>query len=94
MPADLPCQDAVVEDVVALLRRRSAVGQAKYGCDLTGLSLRAALQHLLEEQLDAANYTMAAIRRLDATQVQHHQLGSRDGWGYDPLGCGGWGDKG
>lgn len=23
---DIPCQDAVVEDVVALLRRRSAVG--------------------------------------------------------------------
>ncbi len=90
MPADIPCQDAVVEDVVALLRRRSAVGQAKYGCDLTGLSLRAALQHLLEEQLDAANYTMAAIRRLDAGVA----VSTRDAWGYQPHVGDGWGDKG
>lgn len=91
MPADIPCQDAVVEDVVALLRRRSAVGQAKYGCDLTGLSLRAALQHLLEEQLDAANYTMAAIRRLDAGE----RLATRDTWDPAPLGrSSGWAECG
>lgn len=87
MPADIPCQDQVVEDVVALLRRRSAVGQAKYGCDLTGLSLRAALQHLLEEQLDAANYTMAAIRRLDAGE----RLATRDTWDDAPSGWAGRG---
>lgn len=91
MPADLPCRDAIVEDVVALLRRRSAVGQAKYGCDLTGLSLRAALQHLLEEQLDAANYTMAAIRRLDAGVA----VSTRDGWDGAPLGrSSGWSECG
>lgn len=90
MPADIPCADQVVEDVVALLRRRSAVGQAKYGCDLTGLSLRTALQHLLEEQLDAANYTMAAIRKLDAGVA----VSTRDTWGYQPHVGDGWGDKG
>ena len=87
MPADIPCQDAVVEDVVALLRRRSAVGQAKYGCDLTGLSLRAALQHRLEELLDDANYTMAAIRRLDAGE----RLATRDAWDNEPSGWAGRG---
>ena len=88
---DIPCQDAVVEDVVALLRRRSAVGQAKYGCDLTGLSLRAALQHRLEELLDDANYTMAAIRRLDAGE----RLATRDAWDDAPLGrSSGWAECG
>lgn len=91
MPADLPCRDAIVEDVVALLRRRSAVGQAKYGCDLTGLSLRAALQHRLEELLDDANYTMAAIRRLDAGE----RLATRDAWDDAPLGrSSGWAECG
>ena len=87
MPADLPCRDAIDEDVVALLRRRSAVGQAKYGCDLTGLSLRAALQHRLEELLDDANYTMAAIRRLDAGE----RLAARDAWDNEPSGWAGRG---
>ena len=87
MPADLPCRDAIVEDVVALLRRRSAVGQAKYGCDLTGLSLRAALHHRLEELLDDANYTMAAIRRLDAGE----RLATRDAWDNEPSGWAGRG---
>ena len=87
MPADIPCADQVVEDVVALLRRRSAVGQAKYGCDLTGLSLRAALQHRLEELLDDANYTMAAIRRLDAGE----RLATRDAWDNEPSGWAGRG---
>lgn len=90
MPADIPAADPIVEDVVALLRRRSAVGQAKYGTTLEGLSLRAALQHLLEEQLDAANYTMTAIRRLDAGE----RLATRDTWGYQPHVGDGWGDKG
>lgn len=91
MPADIPCQDAVVEDVVALLRRRSAVGLAKYGATLEGLSLRAALQHLLEEQLDAANYTMTAIRRLDAGVA----VSTRDGWDDAPLGrSSGWAECG
>ena len=87
MPADIPCADAVVEDVVALLRRRSAVGLAKYGCDLTGLSLRAALQHRLEELLDDANYTMAAIRRLDAGVA----VSTRDAWDDAPSGWAGRG---
>ena len=87
MPADIDCQDAVVEDVVALLRRRSAVGQVKYGTTLEGLSLRAALQHLLEEQLDAANYTMTAIRRLDAGE----RLATRDTWDGAPSGWAGRG---
>ena len=87
MPADLPCRDAIVEDVVALLRRRSAVGLAKYGTTLDSLSLRAALHHLLEEQLDAANYTMAAIRRLDAGE----RLATRDAWDNEPSGWAGRG---
>lgn len=94
MPADIDCRDPVVVQVRADLLRRSELGIAKYGCTLEGLSLRQALQHAYEETLDRANYLCAAIRRLDATQVQHHQISSRDGWGYDPLGCGGWGDKG
>lgn len=87
MPADLPCRDAIVEDVVALLRRRSAVGLAKYGATLEGLSLRAALQHRLEELLDDANYTMAAIRKLDAGE----RLATRDIWDGAPSGWAGRG---
>lgn len=88
---DIPAADPVVEDVVALLRRRSAVGQAKYGATLEVLSLRAALQHRLEELLDDANYTMAAIRRLDAGE----RLATRDTWDPAPLGrSSGWAECG
>ena len=88
---DIPARDPIVEDVVALLRRRSALGQAKYSTTLDSLSLRAALQHRLEELLDDANYTMAAIRRLDAGVA----VSTRDAWGDAPLGrSSGWSECG
>ena len=49
------------------LLQRSIVGLAKYGVttDNNPLTLRAWLQHALEEALDMANYLQAAITKLD-----------------------------
>ena len=46
---------------------RQALGTAKYGTTVENnpLSLRQWLQHLYEEQLDAAVYTRRAIEELD-----------------------------
>lgn len=53
-----PCQDPVVEAVVAKLRQRSTIGLGKYGTTLarTDLERRQWLRHALEEALDLANY--------------------------------------
>ena len=85
---DIPAADPVVEDVVALLRRRSAVGQAKYGTSLarTDLSQRDWLQHMIEELADALNYAMALRRMMDA-----HHLATRDTWDNEPSGWAGRG---
>ena len=53
--------------VAQMLAKRQAVGMAKYGCSVRDnpLVLRQWLQHLLEEQLDAAVYTMRCIEEID-----------------------------
>jgi len=50
-----------------MIAERQAKGIAKYGTTLecNPLSLREWLQHLLEEQLDAAAYTLRAIEEID-----------------------------
>lgn len=59
--------DSNVEKNREMLLQRSIVGLAKYGVttDNNPLSLRAWLQHALEEALDMANYLQAAINELD-----------------------------
>ena len=56
-----------VEKNREMLLQRSIVGLAKYGVttDNNPLTLRAWLQHALEEALDMANYLQAAISKLD-----------------------------
>lgn len=58
MHENTPCLDPIVEDVVAMLRRRSMAGKAKYGVTLheSQQSFDEFLVHLQEELLDAANY--------------------------------------
>ena len=61
-----------VEDKVCeLIQSRAAVGLKKYGVSLerTDLTRRQWLWHLLEEQLDSANYTMRLIMMEDE-QIQ------------------------
>jgi len=59
--------DSNVEKNREMLLQRSIVGLAKYGVttDNNPLTLRAWLQHALEEALDMANYLQAAITKLD-----------------------------
>jgi hypothetical protein len=59
-----------------MIAERQAKGIAKYGTTLEGnpLSLREWLQHLLEEQLDAAAYTLRAIEEIDGKNA------ANDGW--------------
>ena len=59
--------DSNVEKNREMLLQRSIVRLAKYGVttDNNPLSLRAWLQHALEEALDMANYLQAAISKLD-----------------------------
>ncbi len=63
-----PSPDPVIEQLVAELRRRSAVGLKKYGAPLSreDLSLKDWLQHALEETLDNAGYLQAAINSLES----------------------------
>jgi hypothetical protein len=62
--------DPIVEAVRADLRRRSEVGIQKYGTTLAGnpIDLRAWLEHLLEELLDASCYVKRAIVEMDRTK--------------------------
>jgi len=62
-----PSPDPVIEQLVAELRRRSAVGLKKYGAPLSreDLSLKDWLQHALEETLDKAGYLQCAINKLE-----------------------------
>ena len=58
--------DPIVESVRALLLKRSQLGIAKYGCDMTRTDLELIdwHQHRLEELLDAAVYTMRIIQQM------------------------------
>lgn len=62
----LPAPDAIVETNVAILRSRSRVGLQKYGVNLErkDLDLGAWLNHLHEELLDAANYTLRSMHEV------------------------------
>lgn len=64
---DGPAPDAVVEANRRALLQRSQVGVKKYGVTLAESkeSMRARLQHALEETLDLANYLQWAIQKLD-----------------------------
>jgi len=65
--------DSNVEKNREMLLQRSIVGLAKYGVttDNNPLSLRAWLQHALEEALDMANYLQTAISKLDEEGANH-----------------------
>lgn len=85
---DTPCDDPIVESVVAMLRARSRTGVAKYGTTLAASQegLHAFLQHLKEELADAANY-VAKIEALsvaaDPTDSWHIDLSPEalpEGW--------------
>ena len=54
--------------VIEMIRERQQLGIKKYGTTVARnpLELRQWLQHLLEEQLDAAIYTMRSIQELDS----------------------------
>lgn len=68
--------DPVVETNRKLLLDRSRTGIEKYRTTLadSGLTHRQLLQHLLEELLDAANYTQAILSGLHARKVLVHRL--------------------
>ena len=65
---DIESKDPVIEQLVAELRRRSAVGLKKYGVPLSreDLTLKDWLKHALEETLDEAEYLQAAINSLES----------------------------
>lgn len=67
---DIESKDPVIEQLVAELRRRSAVGLQKYGEPLSrdDLKLIDWLRHALEETLDKAGYLQAAINSLESGQ--------------------------
>ena len=69
--------DSNVEKNREMLLQRSIVGLAKYGVttDNNPLSLRAWLQHALEEALDMANYLQAAISKLDEEEGKANDNG-------------------
>lgn len=71
--------DAIVEANVALLRSRSRVGLQKYGVNLerTDLDLGAWLNHLHEELLDAANYTLRSMHELHHNENKFRQACER-----------------
>lgn len=81
-----PCPDPVVERVVARLRSRSAVGVRKYNSTLASSSLSnlAFLRHLLEELLDAANYTQTLIDREGDPAVPSDAPAPTPKTGYPP----------
>lgn len=67
-----PCDDAIVEANVALLRERSRVGVDKYGVTLAGAGLTPAQlrRHALEEALDLANYLQAHDSEVERLQIE------------------------
>ena len=69
----------VIEKNCIELIQREQVGTKKYGVTLTDAKLTHAqvLQHLLEEQLDAANYTRKALMTIEATKLDYDDLRNR-----------------
>lgn len=63
--------DTVVDAVVAEFKRRSQVGQAKYGTtlDRTDLTTTQWLQHTQEELMDAVLYIERLKRSLQSTHL-------------------------
>ena len=70
-PNNAPSPDPVIEQLVAELRSRSAVGLQKYGKPLSrdDFGLKDWLRHALEETLDNAGYLQAAIDSLESDQL-------------------------
>ncbi len=66
----------VIEKNCIELIQRERVGIAKYGVSLTDAKLthEQVLQHLLEEQLDAANYTRKALMTASTAHVDYAML--------------------
>ena len=66
---DIESKDPVIEQLVAELRRRSAVGLKNTAFLSVGdLALKDWLRHALEETLDNAGYLQAAINSLESGQ--------------------------
>lgn len=70
----------VIQSNIDLLTSREQVGTVKYGVTLdnAGLSIRQLLRHLLEEQLDASNYTQAMLQQLENQKTFEDGLAERD----------------
>lgn len=70
----------VVQANINLLETREQGGVVKYGVTLdnAGLSVEQLLQHQLEELLDGANYTQAALQTLRNQKPQPDYLAERD----------------
>lgn len=65
----------IIDNCIELIQREQ-VGLVKYGVSLTDAKLthEQVLQHLLEEQLDAANYTRKALMTASQAHVDYVML--------------------
>ena len=65
----------IINNCIELIQREQ-VGLGKYGVSLTDAKLthEQVLQHLLEEQLDAANYTRKALMTASTAHVDYAML--------------------
>lgn len=70
----------VIQANIDLLQAREQVGTQKYGVTLSdaGLSIKQLVQHLLEEQLDGANYAQAILQQLADQPTYQDGLAERD----------------
>ena len=70
----LPSQ-IIINNCIELIQREQ-VGLVKYGVSLTDAKLthEQVLQHLLEEQLDAANYTRKALMTASKAHLDYAEL--------------------
>lgn len=70
----------VIQANIDLLQSREQVGTQKYGVVLSdaGLSIKQLVQHLLEEQLDGANYAQAILQQLADQPTYQDGLAERD----------------
>lgn len=70
----------VIQANIDLLQSREQVGTQKYGVTLSdaGLSTKQLVQHLLEEQLDGANYAQAILQQLADQPTYQDGLAERD----------------
>ena len=76
MTTDRPIPTGTEARLCELIAQRQAMGIAKYGQTVADnpLSLRAWLQHQLEELLDAAVYCQRAIEEIDAAQEEERHV--------------------